>query len=59
MAARTFDLALLNWMMGLFICLRSDNHVTSETEIRVCRFEVILSRDSEVDGMAVVACDLH
>jgi hypothetical protein len=59
MAAGAFDLAFSDWMMRLFISLRPDIPVTSETEIRLCDFEVILSRHSGVDGMAVVTCDLH
>jgi hypothetical protein len=59
MAARTLDLALFDGMMRLFICLRPDIPVTSETEVRLCDFQVILSGHSGVDGMAVVTCDLH
>jgi hypothetical protein len=57
-AARTFDLALSNRMMRLFIGLSPDVPVTSETEVRLLSFEEILALHRRVNGMAVVARDL-
>jgi len=57
--ARTFDLALSNRMMRLFVGLTLDVPVTSETEVRLLSFEKILALHGRVDGMAVVARDLR
>ena len=57
-AARTFDLALLNRMMRLFIGLSPDVPVTREAEVRLLSFEEILALHRRMDGMAVVARDL-
>ena len=58
-AARTFDLALSNWMMRLFIGLSPDVPVTSETEVGLVSFEETLALHGCVDGMAAVARNLR